>query len=99
MPARSPSPHHATASKPRCQSAARRSCSGWPWPHAQHLLGSHERGKQWVLREVLEVAPVARIAGEVHAAAEHYVEAEGMRLARQDSASFTRERGIERRSL
>ncbi len=52
-------------------------------------------GQQRVLAEVFEVAPVARIAGQVGAAGQHHVQPLAVRLAADHRARLERQLGIE----
>ena len=61
------------------------------------LAGEHA-AEQRVLGQVLEVAPVARVAREVDAAGEHHVEAAAARLAADHRARGARQRRVEARA-
>ena len=55
----------------------------------------HRPGEQRVFTQVLEVAPVARIAREIHTPGEHHVETLGARLGTDGRAGPIREIRIE----
>ena len=61
------------------------------------LAGEHA-AEQRVLGQVLEVAPVARVAREVDAARQHHVEAAAARLAADHRARGARQRRVEARA-
>ena len=52
----------------------------------------HHAREQWVFREILEIAAAARIANEVHGAAEQDIEAAGARLTRHRFPLASRQR-------
>ena len=55
------------------------------------LRADHDAGEQRILAAVFEVAAVARLAHQVHAARQHHVEARGARLGADHRARAARE--------
>ena len=59
---------------------------------------AHYAGQQRIFRDIFEIAPVARIARQIDAAAEQYVEAARAGLLCDDVAALPREFGVEARA-